>query len=40
MMFTQARDDYAGDIEVQTGNSSAEVDLKGLSWTIGIGKRW
>lgn len=40
MMFTQARYDYAGDIEVHTGNSSAEVDLKGLSWTIGIGKRW
>ena len=35
MMLTQARDDYAGDIEVPTGN-----DLKGLSWTIGIGKRW
>lgn len=40
MMFTQARYDYAGDIEVQTGTSSAEVDLEGLSWTIGIGKRW
>ena len=40
MVFTRARDDDTGDIEVQTGNSSAEVDLKGLSWTIGIGKRW
>ena len=40
MLFTQGRYDYAGDIDVQTGLSSAEVDLEGFSWTIGIGKRW
>lgn len=40
MMMSQARYDYAGDIEVGTGATSAEVELDGFSWTIGVGKNW
>lgn len=40
MVFSQCRYDYAGSIKVQTGASSAEVDLRGFSFIIGIGSRW
>jgi hypothetical protein len=40
MVITQARYDLAGEIEVRTGATSAEVELNGFSWTIGVGKEW
>lgn len=40
MIFSQCRYDYAGRIKVKAGASSAEVDLRGLSFMIGVGRRW
>jgi len=39
-IFTQGRYDHVGEIDVRAGLASAEVDLKGFSLSIGIGRKW
>jgi hypothetical protein len=40
MIFTAGRFDHAGSIKTDSGLRSAEVELKGFSWTLGIGRSW